>query len=62
MTTMTVAERTVEQWRTTAGADNPAGPLYAFGAFAESEIVNAVQYTQAGQEALCSGSLHYHCY
>jgi hypothetical protein len=30
-----------EQWRTSAGTDNPAGPLFAYGAFTESDIVEA---------------------
>lgn len=28
----------VLRWRSSAGADSPAGPLYAAGAFAEADI------------------------
>ena len=31
----------VEQWRNDGGQDNPAGPLFAAGEFAEADIVNA---------------------
>ena len=36
-----VAAELVEQWRTLEEQDNPAGPLYAAGEFAEADIVNA---------------------
>ncbi len=35
------AEAVVAQWRTSAGADNPAGPLYASGEYAEADIIVA---------------------
>jgi hypothetical protein len=43
MTLMEVeaAEKAAERWRTVAGPDNPAGPLYLSGAFAEPDIVEA---------------------
>jgi hypothetical protein len=50
-----IAERTVEQWRTTAGPDNPAGPLYASGAFAESDIIEA-ETSYTGHCSACSAS------
>jgi hypothetical protein len=31
----------VEQWRNDGEKDNPAGPLFAAGEFAEADIVNA---------------------
>ena len=39
--TSDVAAELVEQWRTLEEQDNPAGPLYAAGEFAEADIVNA---------------------
>ena len=41
MTTATIdiAEETAARWRTTADADNPAGPLYSAGIFAEADII-----------------------
>lgn len=49
------AERTIAQWRTSAGADNPAGPLFASGAFAESDIIEA-ETSYTGVCSLCSAS------
>jgi hypothetical protein len=45
----------VAQWRNDENQDNPAGPLYASGEFAEADIVNATAefYTQCSG---CSGS------
>ena len=41
MTTMTIerAEHISAQWRTAAGDDSPAGPLFSAGVFAEADIV-----------------------
>lgn len=33
------AEDVISRWRTSPDGDNPAGPLYAAGAFAEADIV-----------------------
>lgn len=52
---MAFAERIVDEWRVTAGPDNPAGPLYASGPFAESDIIGACIVT-TGQCSLCSAS------
>ena len=38
MTSM-VAEEIAAQWRDSAEEDNPAGPLYAGGEFAEADMV-----------------------
>jgi hypothetical protein len=54
------AERTAEQWRTAAGPDNPAGPLYASGVFAEPDIVEA-QASYTGHCSACSASAHVQC-
>jgi hypothetical protein len=38
----------VAQWRNHENEDNPAGPLFAAGEFAEADIVNATgSYTRA---------------
>lgn len=52
------AETIVDQWRTAAGTDNPAGPLYASGAFAESDIIEAESsYTLRPSACTNGGSL-----
>jgi len=33
------AEQTIARWRVDAGADNPAGPLYTAGEFAEYDLM-----------------------
>jgi hypothetical protein len=55
-----IAERTAEQWRTVAGPDNPAGPLYASGAFAEPDIIEA-EAIYTGHCSGCSASAHTQC-
>ena len=42
MQTMTpeAADRIAAQWRAGAAEDNPAGPLYAAGKFAEADIAS----------------------
>lgn len=58
MTVMEIelAERAAEEWRTTAGPANPAGPLYTSGVFAEPDIVEAeARYSHAGC-SLCTAS------
>jgi hypothetical protein len=52
---MEIAERTADGWRVTAGPDNPAGPLYASGPFAEADIIGASIAITAGCSA-CSAS------
>jgi len=34
------ADRVIARWRTSAGGDNPAGPLFASGRFAASDIAS----------------------
>lgn len=41
--TLTRAQDLVAQWRTSADGDNPAGPLYASGRYAEADIVAGLQ-------------------
>jgi Family of unknown function (DUF6229) len=38
-TAIHLAEQTAADWRSTAGPDNPAGPLYTAGMFAEADII-----------------------
>ena len=37
---MQTTSETASRWRTDAAADNPAGPLYAAGKFAEADIAS----------------------
>lgn len=39
MMMVTAAERIGAQWRESAAGDNPAGPLYRGGEFAEADMV-----------------------
>lgn len=50
----------VAQWRNWEHQDNPAGPLFAAGEFAESDIVNATAefWTRCSS---CTGSSPVHC-
>ena len=49
----------VAQWRDNGEQDNPAGPLYAAGEFAEADIVNAAPGITCG--TACSGSIGHPC-
>jgi hypothetical protein len=50
----------VAQWRNQGEQDNPAGPLFAAGEFAEADIVNATaEYLTCG--TACSGSFTRYC-
>jgi hypothetical protein len=51
-------EELVAQWRNQAD-DNPAGPLFAAGEFAEADIVNATPGITCG--TACSGSIGHPC-
>ena len=53
------AER-IDQWRNLGVQDNPAGPLFAAGEFAEADIVNATSdfITRCSG---CSGSAGHPC-
>lgn len=48
----------VAQWRN-GEQDNPAGPLFAAGEFAEAEIVNATPGITCG--TYCTGSIRVQC-
>jgi len=50
----------VKQWRDQENQDNPAGPLYAAGEFAEADIVNASSEFITRCSA-CSGSAGHPC-
>lgn len=49
----------VAQWRNHGEQDNPAGPLFAAGEFAEADIVNATSGYTCG--TYCTGSVHAQC-
>ena len=52
----------INQWRTEAGQDNPAGPLFSGGVFAEAEIASeAAQTTLHGCGTACTGSQTRYC-
>ena len=49
----------VAQWRNHGEQDNPAGPLFAAGEFAEADIVNAT--AEITRCSGCSGSFTHPC-
>lgn len=53
------AAEVVAQWRNQGNEDNPAGPLFAGGEFAEADIVNATPGITCG--TACSGSVGHPC-
>jgi hypothetical protein len=44
----------VEHWRNGGGQNNPAGPLFAAGEFAQADIINAT--AKGTMYSICSGS------
>ena len=56
----TLAEGLVAQWRNQVADDNPAGPLFAAGEFAEADIVNATTEFITRCSG-CSGSAGHPC-
>lgn len=53
------AAELVSQWRDHENQDNPAGPLFAAGEFAEADLVNATQAWTCG--TYCTGSVRVQC-
>ena len=53
------AAELIAQWRNDGNQDNPAGPLFAAGEFAEADIVNATPGITCG--TACSGSVGHPC-
>lgn len=49
----------VAQWRNRVEEDNPAGPMFAAGEFAEADIVNVTHKITCG--TACSGSVGHPC-
>jgi len=47
-------EDTVTRWRSSAGGDSPAGPLYAAGEFAEADIAAPDLVATVAQYSRCS--------
>jgi hypothetical protein len=53
--TLNSREELVLRWRSSAGSDSPAGPLYAAGAFAEADIAAPDMVTTVARYTLgCS--------
>ena len=59
MNDRTESAELVAQWRNDADQDNPAGPLFAAGEFAEADIVNATPAITCG--TYCTGSIRVQC-
>ena len=55
------AEETVARWRTDADADNPAGPLYTSGAYAEADITQEAAAITLVCGTGCSASYTRYC-
>ena len=57
------AHLTPTQWRESADDANPAGPLFAGGAFAEADIVSAADFPTIGGNppSICTGSHTIQC-
>jgi len=53
------AAELIAQWRDHGNQDNPAGPLFTGGEFAEDDIVNATPGWTCG--TACSGSSGHPC-
>jgi hypothetical protein len=51
----------VARWRNGAGQDNPAGPLFAAGEFAEADIVNATAKNTSLACSAATGSCTVNC-
>ena len=49
----------VAQWRNQGEQDNPAGPLFAAGEFAEADIVDSTRGITCG--TYCTGSIRVQC-
>jgi len=54
------AEELVAQWRISADEDNPAGPLYTGGDYAEADIITAT-FTLTTHCSSCTASRTVHC-
>jgi hypothetical protein len=51
----------VAQWRLQADTENPAGPLFAGGAYAEADIVCETGTGSGHCGTVCTGSVHLYC-
>lgn len=51
----------VDQWRNGADMDNPAGPLFVGGEFAEADIISDSSSITTRCGTACTGSLVYEC-
>lgn len=61
MNTTIHTDQVVNQWRNSADVDNPAGPLFAGGRFAEAEIMNKTWPITTQGCSACTGSMTHHC-
>lgn len=53
-------ELIVARWRSQADEENPAGPLFTAGRFAEADLVEA-QSADTARPTACTFSLHHEC-
>ncbi|CAD0312711.1 DUF6229 family protein [Xanthomonas hortorum] len=51
----------VEYWRSHAGDDNPAGPLFISGAYAEADIGCEAAAVTEQCGTICTGSATFQC-
>lgn len=53
-TMLETASELTSRWRTSPDGDNPAGPLYAAGAFAEADITSPDMALSAVCSTICT--------
>jgi hypothetical protein len=64
---LNASQEQINNWRNNANAENPAGPLFVSGAFAEADITHSSNIVTAGAVCtgrcgtVCSGSAHGEC-
>lgn len=59
--TIEIAAETAAKWRTSADENNPAGPLYSGGAFAEADIVAKEWIVTLHGCSACTASSTHEC-
>jgi len=59
--TLDRADEIVARWRRSADADNPAGPLYAGGRYAEADLLQKTGWPSGHCGTACSGSRTRYC-
>lgn len=65
---LNASQEQINQWRNEAGVNNPAGPLYVSGEFAESDIASKsntitlnINCNSGRCGTVCSGSFGHPC-